>query len=129
MIFRLYFKVIDNDIDKVIVKVIDKVIVIDIDKVIDNDFVIESKYHRKIVVLFLKARILSLQDVVFSEYVFSYILSCFCHDTLIKHVTQVFCVRFSCQVLMNAEANYSYNNRLSYKRHDNFIYSAACMIA
>ena len=31
----------------------------------DNDFEIESKYHRKIAVLSLKARILSLQDVVF----------------------------------------------------------------
>ena len=36
----------------------------------DNDFVIESKYHRKIVVLFLKARILSLQDVVFRSMFF-----------------------------------------------------------
>ena len=30
----------------------------------DNDFEIELKYHHKIVVLFLKAQILSLQDVV-----------------------------------------------------------------
>ena len=40
----------------------------------DNDFEIESKYHRKIVVLFLKARILSLQDVVFGVCFF---LKCF----------------------------------------------------
>ena len=38
-----------------------------------NDFEIESnKYHRKIVVLFLKARILSLQDVVFRTVFFLY---------------------------------------------------------
>ena len=36
----------------------------------DNDFEIESKYHRKIVVLFLKARILNLQDVVFRSMFF-----------------------------------------------------------
>ena len=34
----------------------------------------ESKYHHKTVVLLLTAHILSLQDVVFPEYVFSYIL-------------------------------------------------------
>ena len=36
----------------------------------DKNFEIESKYHRKIVVLFLKARILSLQDVVFRSMFF-----------------------------------------------------------
>ena len=37
---------------------------------LDNDFEIESKYHRKMVVLFLKARILSLQDAVFRSVFF-----------------------------------------------------------
>ena len=38
----------------------------------DNDFEIASKYHLKIVVLFLKAQILSLQDVVFLGIFFLY---------------------------------------------------------
>ena len=40
----------------------------------DNDFEIESKYHRKIYCLVVLAHILSSQDGCFSEYVFSYIL-------------------------------------------------------
>ena len=40
----------------------------------DNDFGIESKYHRKTVVLLLTAHILSLQDVVLRSVLFSYIL-------------------------------------------------------
>ena len=47
----------------------------------DNDFEIASKYHRKIVVLFLKARIFSLQDVVFP--------SLFFLVYLLKYLTEV----------------------------------------
>ena len=39
-----------------------------------NDFEIESKYHRKIVVLFLKAQNLSLQDRVFRSVFFLYFI-------------------------------------------------------
>ena len=62
VIFRFYFKVIF------------KVIVTVNLFWFDNDFEIESKYHRKIVVLLLIAHILSSQDVVFRSMFFSYIL-------------------------------------------------------
>ena len=41
-------------------------------KKFDNEFELESKYHRKTVVLLLIAHILSLQDVVCRSMLFSY---------------------------------------------------------
>ena len=53
----------------------------------DNDFVIESKYHRKIVVLFLKARILSLQDVVFRSMFFLIYTDLLLYVLLVENLT------------------------------------------
>ena len=67
----------------------------------DNDFVIESKYHRKIVVLFLKARILSLQDVIFRSMFFLIFISRIVEFCVIVIIAEWFRFKFFNRLILS----------------------------